>query len=353
MASNAPRVLGQILRERLSQLEHTSATAPLLSNEAQALLGQMVEEAMTEMLRRRVPSDAALTQSTLSISSNGEQSLSHYPPRIPMEQRPSIGSDSLLEDVSSDPVSGGTVQPPHSVASRHLNGSGELRNQHSNIAKIHPPEPKSTGIPKFHSTSVDSSRLPRTLNSSATVNIFPSGAFSDHLRPHQQADESSTTTTSVLYHPDQAHSLPATTGNCCPFHPDRQIMQAPYNHLTTAAPTSSDISYTSSGPSSTESLSLPTPLLTSLNNDVDCMPSVFSQETGFPISPDEVIASRRSIDSGYQSMLPQRQEEICFGNAQEDLTWLDQSLYEAIGDSWPPPPMTEMNVPANPRDGAV
>jgi hypothetical protein len=349
MVPDAPRVLSQILRERLSRLEYTPVTAPLLSNEAQTLLGRMIEEAMTEMLHRRVLPDASLPQSAPSISVNGKQPLSHYSHGISTEQGPLLSSGFLPEDVHSDPLSGNIAQPSHSVASGHLDRHVELRNRHSNppIAEIHPPGPKSTKIPKPHSTSVDSSSLKSTLSSSATVNTYQNDALSDHFGPHQRPDEPSTAN-SVLYHPDQLHSLPATTGNRNPFYPNMQITQATYNHLRNATSTSSDIKYTSSGTSSTESLSLQTPSLIDLNNGVNCMPPVLSQETGHQFSPDQVIGPRRSIDSGYQSLLTQGQREPCFNNANDDLTWLDQNLYEAIGASWGP--MTAMNVPANPQD---
>lgn len=352
MVPNAPRVLSQIFRERLSQLEHTPATAALLSNEAQTLLGRMIEEAMTEMLHRTVSPDTSLLRSTLLMSANGEQPLSHYSHGISTEQEPSMSSGSLPGEVHSDPLSGNIAQPPHSVASGHLDRHGELRNQHSNppIAEIHPPGPTSAERPKSHSASVDSSSLKSTLSSSATVNTHQNDALSDHFGPHQRPDEP-LTAHSALYHPDQLHSLPATTGNCNPFYPNMSIMRAIYNHFRNATSTSSDINFTSSGTSSTESLSLQTPSLIDLNNDVDCMPPVLSQESGLQLSPDEVIRPRRSIDSGYQSLLTQGQGDLCFNNANEDLAWLDEGLYEAIGASWGP--MTAMMVPANPQDWTV
>lgn len=305
----------------------------------------MIEEAMTEMLHRRVLPDASLSQSAPSISVNGEQPLSHYSHGISTEQGPSLSSGFLPEDVHSDPLSGNIAQPSHSVASGHLDRHVELRNRHSNppIAETHPPGPKSAKIPKLHSTSVDSSSLKSTLSSSATAGTYQNDALSDHFGPHQRPDEPSTAN-SVLYHPDQLHSLPATTGNRNPFYANMQITQATYNHLRNATFTSSDIN-TSSGTSSTESLFLQTPSLIDLNNGVDCMPPMPSQETGHQFSPDEVIGPRRSFDSGYQSLLTQGQREPCSNNANDDLTWLDQSLYEAIGASWGP--MTAMNVSAN------
>jgi hypothetical protein len=349
MVPNAPRVLSQILRERLSQLEHTPATAPLLLNEVQTLLGRMIEEAMTEMLRRRVPLDASLLRSMPSISINGEQPLSYYSHGISTEPRPSMSCGLLPEEVHSDPLSGNIAQSPRSVASGRLNRHGELRNRHSNptTADFRPPGPKSAEMPKSHSTSVDSSSLKSTLSSSATVNTYQSDALSDHLVPHQRPDRPSTAN-SVLYHPDQLRSPLATTSNCNPFYSNMQITQATYNHLQNVTSNSSDINYTSSSTSSTESLSLQTPSLIDLNNSVDCKPPVLSQENCLQHSPDQVIGPRRSIDSGYQSLLTQGQGELCCNDANEDLTWLDQSLYEAIGRSWGP--MTAMNLPANSRD---
>jgi hypothetical protein len=309
----------------------------------------MIEEAMTEMFHRRVSPNTSLSQSTLSISVNDEQSLSHYSHGISTEQGPSLRSGFSSEDVHSDLLSRNIAQPSHSVASGHLDRHVELRNRHSNppIAEIHPPGPKSAKMPKSHSTSVDSSSLKSTRSSSATVNTYQNDTVSDHFGPHQRPDELSTAN-SVLYHPDRPYSLPATTGNCNPFYPNTQIVQATYNHLRKATSASSDINYTSSGTSSTESLSLQTPSLIDLNNGVGCMPPVLCQENGHQFSPDEVIGPRRSIDSGYQSLLTQGQREPCFNNADDDLAWLDQSLYEAIGASWGP--MTAMNFPANPQD---
>jgi hypothetical protein len=303
-------------------------------------------------LHRRVLPDASLPQSTPSISVNGKQPLSHYSHGISTEQGPSLRSGFPPEDIHSNLLSENTAQPSHSAASGHLDRHVELRNRHSNppIAEIHPAGPKAAKMPKSHSTSVDSSSLKSTLSSSAIVNTYQNDALSDHFVPHQRLDEPSTAN-SVLYHPDQLQSLPATTGNCSPFCPNMQTMQATYNHLRNATSTSSDINYTSSGTSSTESLSLQTPSLIDLNNGVDCMPPVLSQETSHQFLPDGVIGPRRSIDSGYQSLLTQGQQEPCFNNADDDLTWLDQNLYEAIGGSWGP--MTAMNVPANPRDWTV
>lgn len=68
LAPEAPRMLRQIVLERLSQHQHSPATAQLLSDEVQILLGRTIEDSLTELFQRSTPFTASSTQSTASVS---------------------------------------------------------------------------------------------------------------------------------------------------------------------------------------------------------------------------------------------------------------------------------------------
>jgi hypothetical protein len=68
LAPEAPQMLRQIVLERLSQHQHSPATAQLLSDEVQTLLGRTIEDSLTELFQRLAPFTASSTQSTASLS---------------------------------------------------------------------------------------------------------------------------------------------------------------------------------------------------------------------------------------------------------------------------------------------
>jgi hypothetical protein len=68
LAPEAPQMLRQIVLERLSQHQHSPATAQLLSDEVQALLGRTIEDSLTELFQRLTPFTTSNTQSIASVS---------------------------------------------------------------------------------------------------------------------------------------------------------------------------------------------------------------------------------------------------------------------------------------------
>jgi hypothetical protein len=62
LAPEAPQMLRQIVLERLSQHQHSPATAQLLSDEVQALLGRTIEDSLTELFQRLTPFATPNTQ---------------------------------------------------------------------------------------------------------------------------------------------------------------------------------------------------------------------------------------------------------------------------------------------------
>ena len=72
-------------------------------------------------------------------------------------------------------------------------------------------------------------------------------------------------------------------------------------------------------------------------------PPALPEKPGSLLVPNGVLAARRSIDSGYQSMVTQERGEFCFNNP--DQAWVEQGIYEAIGASWGP--MTPVDVQVN------
>jgi hypothetical protein len=68
LALEAPKMLRQIVLERLSQHQHSPATAQLLSDEVQTLLGRTIEDSLTELFQRLTPFTASNTQSIASAS---------------------------------------------------------------------------------------------------------------------------------------------------------------------------------------------------------------------------------------------------------------------------------------------
>jgi hypothetical protein len=344
-AHNAPRVLSQILRERLAQHEHSPATALLLSDEAQTLLSRLVEESMAEILRRGVLSNASLIQSTSSLATNEEQNPFQNSNRITANQQPSIGLGFSQEETHPDPLSGNFPQPTRGVTSGGLDGCGELHNPFPEPSgtEIHPPVLKLT-MP--HNVSSHPTSLESTLSSSVTINNIQNDDADDHFGEHQRL-ETRPTASYLPRHLDGPHSLPVTAVNHNPFYPNMQVMQATYNTPWDAIPTTSAVNGTSSGTSSTESLSLQVPSYVDRGRDTGCMhPPAIPEETGPPHVPNGMLGPRRSIDSGYQSMITQERGEYCFNNSDENLKWIEQRLYGAIEASWGP--MTSMDVQANP-----
>lgn len=68
LALEAPKMLRQIVLERLSQHQHSPTTAQLLSDEVQTLLGRTIEDSLTELFQRLTPFTASNTQSIASVS---------------------------------------------------------------------------------------------------------------------------------------------------------------------------------------------------------------------------------------------------------------------------------------------
>jgi hypothetical protein len=294
------------------------------------------------MLRRGVSSNASLSQSTSSPSAVGDRNLFQHSNGVIADQEPSIIAWGFSqEETHPDPLSCNIPQPQCSVASRGLEGYGEFHNRFPEPSgiEIHPPASKTANEPMHHSISSDSARLKSALSSSLTVNTNQNDDPGDHFGQHRRPDA-------------RLHSLPVTAINHNPFYPNMQVMQATYNPPCDDTPTTSAMNYTSSGTSSTESLSLQVPSYVDPRRDVDCMhPPALPEETGPPHVPNGVLGSRRSIDSGYQSIVTQGRGEYCFNNSDEDLTWVEQGLYEAIAASWGP--MTSMDAQANPSGWSI
>lgn len=352
IAHNAPRVLSQILRERLAQCEHSPATALLLSDEAQTLLSRLVEESMTEMLRRDVSSNASLTQSTSPPATNGDQDPFQNSNGIVANRQPSIGLGFSQEETHPDPLSGNIPQPTRSVASGGLDGYGEFHNPflEPSGTEIHPSASKTANKSMPHNISPHSASLESTLSSLVTINTNQNDDADDHFGEHQRP-ETRPTASSLPRHLDGPHSLPVTAIDHNPFYPNMQVMQATYNPLRNTIPTTSAVNYTSSGTSSTESLSLQMLSYADRGRDADCVHPAMLEETGPPRVPNRMLGQRRSIDSGYQSMITQEKGEYCFSNSDEDLKWIEQGLYGAIEASWDP--MTSMDVQANPPGWSI
>ena len=68
LTPEAPQMLRQIVLERLSQHQHSPATAQLLSDEVQALLGRTIEDSLTELFQRLTPFTASNTQPIASVA---------------------------------------------------------------------------------------------------------------------------------------------------------------------------------------------------------------------------------------------------------------------------------------------
>ena len=303
---------------------------------------------MTEMLRRGVSSNASLSQSTSSPPANGDKNLFQHSNRVIADQEPSIiGLGFSQEETHPDPLSRNIPQPQCSVASGGLEGYGEFHNRFPEPSgiEIRPPASKTANESMHHSISSDSASLKGALSSSVTVNTNQNDDPGDHFGQHRRPDAQSTAS-SLPY------SLPVTAINHNPFYPNMQVMQATYNPPCDDTPTTSAVNYTSSGISSTESLSLQVPSYVDPRRDVDCMhPPALPEETGPPHVPNGVLGPRRSIDSGYQSILTQGRGEYCSNDSDENLAWFEQGLYEAIGASWGP--MTSMDVQANPSGWSI
>src|SRR5436305_3490519 len=94
-------MLRQIVLERLRQYQHSPTTVHLMSDEVQVLLGQTIEDSLTELFRRLTPAANYHTQpgsSALDGNDSNDHGSGDHDSDDHESNIPERGSDQVVED---------------------------------------------------------------------------------------------------------------------------------------------------------------------------------------------------------------------------------------------------------------
>jgi hypothetical protein len=313
-------MLRQIFLERLRQHQHSPTTVHLMSDEAQVLLGQTIEESLTELFRRSMSAANYNTQSGSSALDgnaadnygSGDRDSDHHEFNIP-----EMGSDQVVEDQCHIAQHGSEDAIDLPTASTENYSKLPASNARSTYY-----EQSSFGN-TTHFDSVEYGLSNSSFNQPGNYENEKSrrAAENPSAVPHQLLNPCEAPSDYTSRSLQSSVSVPAT--------------QSGYNALCL-----NNTQHTWSGASPASYTPMPALVAPPL-------PATTFDSNGLYLSPHAGRSSQQppqksvepsiySFDSGYGSMHSQQGSRSSFGWSSENVTISEPGLYDAIAESWGP-----------------
>jgi hypothetical protein len=315
LSPDAPQVLRQMVFERLFQHQHSPTTELLLSDEAQILLGQIIEDSLTELFRTITPISNSNTQSSPSRS-DGHAFGDHITGDHETDDNESDVQDPDSEQIVEDqchrtqPNSEDTVALPTMAMENQSSNSDFTYSQHSRFDNAVNFDIGEYGLlNNFHQ--------PETYRGEAFHRVPENSALSSYRPFNQQGEPYDYNNRS----PQNLGSLIGPPPGYDNFHLNNQRHTwsgtSPANHVPVPAFSIPELRGATSDPAKQCS-----------SSHAGCSKQQLPQKSFEP--------SKRSFDSGYRSMASQQGSFPSFGGSSENIAISTPGLYDTSAGPWGP-----------------